>query len=136
MIYGGGGIRPDAKVESDTTHYSTYYANLIQRGVVQQTVNDYLDQERTILKEQYGTLDHLLMHYNVPESLIDEVKAQGERASIPYVEAEFERSKMLLTTQLKALIAQRLYGAEGFYRVMNPTYNEAYIEAMKLIDKQ
>ena len=136
VIYGGGGIRPDAKVESDTTHYSTYYANLIQRGVVQQTVNDYLDQERTILKEQYGTLDHLLMHYNVPESLIDEVKAQGERASIPYVEAEFERSKMLLTMQLKALIAQRLYGAEGFYRVMNPTYNEAYIEAMKLIDKQ
>ena len=51
-------------------------------------------------------------------------------------EEEFSRSEQLILTQLKALVAQRLYGLEAFYRVVNPAYNEAYKKAMELLEKQ
>ena len=135
-IYGGGGIRPDVKVESDTTQYTTYYASLVRRGVLQQCVNDYLDRRRSELQQCYPTLDQFLAAYTPDETLIETLIAEGERQQTPYVEAEYLRSKALIETRLKALVAQRLFGVEGFYRVINPTYNEAYIQALELLDKQ
>lgn len=134
-IYGGGGIRPDIKTESDTTHYSTYYAHLVRRGVLQQTVTDYLDAERDALKQNYPTLADFKAAYTPDEAFLQRLIREGEKLKIDYMEADFLRSKPLLQTQLKALIAQRLYGVEGFYEVINPTYNEAYIKALELLDK-
>ncbi len=134
-IYGGGGIRPDVKVESDTTHYSTYYAHLVRRGVLQQTVTDYLDTERDALKASYPALADFLAAFTPSEALMEALIKEGEQHKIAFVESDFERSKPLLETQLKALVAQRLYGVEGFYRVINPTYNEAYKKALDLLDK-
>ncbi len=134
-IYGGGGIRPDIKTESDTTHYSTYYAHLVRRGVLQQTVTDYLDAERDALKQNYPTLTAFKASYTPTEALLQRLIREGEKLKIDYAEADFLRSKPLLQAQLKALIAQRLYGVEGFYEVINPTYNEAYIKALELLDK-
>ena len=134
-IYGGGGIRPDVKVESDTTHYSTCYAHLVRRGVLQQTVTDYLDTERDALKTAYPVLADFLAAFTPSEALMETLIKEGEQHNIAFVESDFERSKPLLETQLKALVAQRLYGVEGFYRVINPTYNEAYKKALDLLDK-
>lgn len=135
VIYGGGGIRPDVIVASDTTHYSDYYARLIRRGVIQQAVNDYLDSQREELKRGYADVVQFVAHYEAPKELLDALVAEGERMQIHFVAEDFERSEMLLRSQLKAYVAQRLYGAEGFYRVMNPAYNEAYIKALEIIDK-
>lgn len=134
-IYGGGGIRPDVKVESDTTHYSNYYAQLVRRGILLQTVTDHLDRYRKTLKGRYPTLDDFLEQYTPSEELTEGLKGEAEKQKVSYVDAEYQRSEELILTQLKALIAQRLYGTEGFYRVINPTYNEAYKKAIELLDK-
>ena len=63
------------------------------------------------------------------------MKREAEKQGLTYREEEFKRSEALILTQLKALVAQRLYGVEGFYRVINPAYNEAYQTAMELLDK-
>lgn len=134
-IYGGGGIRPDLKVESDTTHYTNYYAQLVRRGVLLQSVTNHLDQKREQLKEVYPALTDFVGRYTPSEELIETLKREAEKQGLTYREEEYRRSEQLILTQLKALVAQRLYGVEGFYRVINPAYNEAYQKAMELLDR-
>ncbi len=134
-IYGGGGIRPDLKVESDTTHYTNYYAQLVRRGILLQSVTDHLDQNREQLKRDYPALADFVGRYTPSPQLVEALKREAEKQGLTYREEEFKRSEALILTQLKALVAQRLYGVEGFYRVINPAYNEAYQTAMELLDK-
>lgn len=134
-IYGGGGIRPDLKVESDTTHYTNYYAQLVRRGILLQSVTDHLDQNREQLKRDYPALADFVGRYTPSVQLVEALKQEAEKQGLTYREEEFKRSEQLILTQLKALVAQRLYGVEGFYRVINPAYNEAYQTAMELLDK-
>ncbi len=134
-IYGGGGIRPDLKVESDTTHYTNYYAHLVRRGILLQSVTDHLDQNREQLKRDYPALVDFVGRYTPSPQLVEVLKREAEKQGLTYREEEFKRSEQLILTQLKALVAQRLYGVEGFYRVINPAYNEAYQKAMELLDK-
>lgn len=134
-IYGGGGIRPDLKVESDTTHYTNYYAQLVRRGILLQSVTDHLDQNREQLKRDYPALADFVGRYTPSVQLVEALKREAEKQGLTYREEEFKRSEQLILTQLKALVAQRLYGVEGFYRVINPAYNEAYQKAMELLDK-
>ena len=135
-IYGGGGIRPDVKVESDTTHITNYYAQLVRRGILQQTVTDYLDMERQSLKQYYPVFADFEALFTVSDTLVGALKQQAEKSGVKFSEEEFSRSEELIRTQLKALVAQRLYGLEAFYRVVNPAYNEAYKKAMELLEKQ
>lgn len=132
-IYGGGGIRPDLRVESDTTEISTYYAHLVRRGILQQSVSDHLDTTRKSLLADYPSLEDFLERYSPAESLVEGLKAAAERQQILPEEGAWERSERLIKTQLKALVAQRLYGVEGFYRVINPAYNESYIKALEVL---
>ena len=134
-IYGGGGIRPDLKVESDTTHYTNYYAQLVRRGILLQSVTDHLDQNREQLKRDYPAMADFVGRYTPSVQLVEALKQEAEKQGLTYREEEFKRSEQLILTQLKALVAQRLYGVEGFYRVINPAYNEAYQTAMELLDK-
>lgn len=134
-IYGGGGIRPDLKVESDTTHYTNYYAQLVRRGILLQSVTDHLDHNREQLKRDYPALADFVGRYTPSTQLVEALKQEAEKQGLTYREEEFKRSEQLILMQLKALVAQRLYGVEGFYRVINPAYNEAYQTAMELLDK-
>lgn len=134
-IYGGGGIRPDLKVESDTTHYTNYYAQLVRRGILLQSVTDHLDQNREQFKRDYPALADFVGRYTPSPQLVEALKREAEKQGLTFREEEFKRSEQLILTQLKALVAQRLYGVEGFYRVINPAYNEAYQKAMELLDK-
>ena len=45
----------------------------------------------------------------------------------------FAASAPLMRVQLKALVAQRLFDTEAFYRVMNPAQNEAYRRALEIL---
>ena len=62
------------------------------------------------------------------------VRHEAQREDIACTEEEFLRSQPLMELQLKALIAQRLFGTEGFYRVMNKGYVKAFAEAVALLE--
>ncbi len=120
-VYGGGGIRPDCVVEADTVGYTDYYGALVRRGVVQQTMSQYLDRERTALATAYPSFEQFETSYEVPASLLEALQVAGEEASIARNADELARSEEVIRRQMKALVAQRLFGVEGFYRVMNRT---------------
>ena len=131
-VKGGGGIHPDVLVENDTTGYSDYYGELIRKGVMHEFVVGLIDRERTDLEARYKNVEHFTADFAVNGKTIEELNAfAGERGLKPE-KAEVETSREWISTQLKVLIAQRLYGAEGFYRVMNSAPNNSFGVALDL----
>lgn len=133
-VYGGGGIRPDLLVEQDTTGYTRYYAELVRRGVVQEVMASYLERERAALEALYPDFSQFDAAYAVPTALYDAIRKAGEQQQIAYDEEQFRISEKLLTAQLKALVAQRLFGTEGYYRVMNEAHAEAFKRAVAFLE--
>ena len=133
-VYGGGGIRPDMVVESDTTGYTAYYAQLIRSGVLQEAVADYVERERPSLTHDYPAFERLDADYTVPQTLLDQIVARASEREIAFDEAAFATSESLLRLQLKALVAQRLFGTEGFYRVMNAARAAEFRRAVELLE--
>lgn len=132
-VYGGGGITPDVIVESDTTGFSTYYANLIRRGVVNEYVMSYLDQNRPELKASYPDFGTFDKNYAVSDQMLANLTALGEQRSVKYDEQGFAASQKLMGIQIKALVAQRLFDLAAFYRVMNAAAGEEYQRALEIL---
>ena len=132
-VYGGGGIRPDLQIEADTAGFSTYYANLIRRGVVNEFVISYMDRERETLAKAYPAFEAFDAGFEVGDGMLDELTALGGQRGVQFDEAGFAASAPLMRIQLKALVAQRLFDTSGFYRVMNPAQNEAYKRAVAVL---
>ncbi len=134
-VYGGGGIRPDVIVETDTTNFTAYHAQLVRRGVLQAAVADYLDRERPQLARDYPDFERFDSRYAVPQPLLDSLAARGARAGIVPDTAAIHRAAPVLHPQLKALVAQRLFGTEGFYRVMNAARAPEFRRAVELLEE-
>ena len=133
-VYGGGGIRPDVLVASDTTGYTLYYAQLIRSGVIPEVVADYVERERQKMVADYPAFERFDAAYEVPQALSEQIVATAAGRGIPFEEEAFGRSAELLRLQLKALVAQRLFGTEGFYRVMNAARSPEFRRAVELLE--
>lgn len=132
-VYGGGGIRPDIVVEADTTHHTAWHALLVRRGVLQETATDYLDRKRAELAAEYPDFERFERGYTVPQALRDSLAARGARLGIEPDTVAMRRSEPLVRAELKALVARRLFGTEGFYRVMNAAHSAEFRRAVELL---
>ena len=119
-VYGGGGIMPDYYVPLDTTIYTRFHRELAAKSVVIQSNLRYVDNHRKELKRRWQSFDDYKQHYEVPQSLIDEVIAEGKKQKIePKDEAELEKTLPYLSLQLKALIARDLWDMSEYFSVFN-----------------
>ena len=132
-VYGGGGIRPDVRIKIDTTLYTPYVGQLIARGVVHEFVVGYMDRNRPSLEARYPNFETFRAHFSVDKALVDALEKEGEKAKIEVVDTQKERSGELLAFRLKSLIAQQLFGVEGFFRMVNGYHHDAYTEAIDIL---
>lgn len=132
-VHGGGGIRPDLLIAPDTAGYSDYYAELFRRGVVHEFVNEWLDRERDRLEKLYPAFEAFDAGFTPSDELFGELAAFGERRSVARDDAGLAASRELMGTQIKALVAQRLFGTGAFYRVVNPRLSTAYNRAVSVL---
>lgn len=133
-VPGGGGIRPDVPVDEDTTGYSKYYAELIRRGVVNEYVGVLMDSRRDSLQRLYPTFERFDEAFEIDDATLRGLTELGAERGVAPDEAGFAVSAELLRVQLKALVAQRLFGTEGYYRVVNRLRSEAFREAVSLLE--
>ncbi len=134
MFYGGGGIRPDVRIADDTTGFTDYHAALIRRGVVNEYVVNFLDRERTRLERNYPTFEHFDRKFTISDAQLDKLANLGDKHAVERDAEAMDVSAPLLRMQLKALIAQRLFGTECFYRVVNRTHDEPFRRALEVLE--
>lgn len=131
IVYGGGGIMPDYFVPLDTTRYTRYHRELAAKSVIIQQNLKYVDNHRGELRAAYG-LDgdnaeasrrgflRFQESFEVPQELVDAVKADGESKDInPRTDEEYNTTLPELRLQLKALIARDLWDMDEYYTIIN-----------------
>ena len=119
-VYGGGGIMPDHFVPLDTTRYTAFHRQLAAKSIVIQQNLRYVDNNRKKLKKQYPTFDDFKQQFEVPQTLVDAIIAEGNKQNIkPKDDDELQKTLPYLRLQLKALVARDLWDMSEYFAVFN-----------------
>ena len=131
LVYGGGGIMPDHFVPLDTTRYTRFHRELSAKGIIINANLHYVDQHRKSLQQEYKTFDDFRQRFEIPQQVIDNILAEGEKQNIrPKDEDEQQRTLPYLRLQLKALVARDLWEMNEYFAIINET-NDIAKEALK-----
>ena len=133
-IYGGGGILPDVFVPLDTTENSTYYRNMMAKGIINQYSIDYVDRHRKDLLKRYPTLDDFDHNFSLTEADMKDFVARGERDSVKFDEKDYKTSEQLFKQVLKGLIARDVFSDPGAYTYILRHRNKDIVEALNVIN--
>ena len=134
-VYGGGGIMPDYYVPLDTTIYTRFHRELAAKSIIIQSNLRFVDNHRKELKKRWTSFDDFKQNYEVPQSLIDDVLAEGKKKKIePKDDAELQKTLPYLELQMKALIARDLWDMSEYYSVFNEQ-SETVKKALEIIQQ-
>ena len=135
IVYGGGGIMPDAFVPADTSHYTPYYRDLMAKAVINTFVQDYLDKYRKELKKKFPNADEFYENFTAAP-LISELVAAGEAAGVKLSDdnrEQLETSRPLLEGIIKGLLERDLYDSGSYIRNINPLRPD-FTTALRIIN--
>lgn len=135
-VYGGGGIMPDLFVPIDTTMYSTYYRDLVAKGIINRFAITYVDANRKSLRAEYPDGEAFDRGFTFTPEMLYEVVALGRADSVMPDSAMLEKSRPLIATIVKGLIARDLFESTDYFRVVNPALSPSYRAALDLINDE
>ena len=122
VVYGGGGIMPDYFVPLDTMTYTKYHRQLVAKGMVTDAVLRFIDNNRKSLKRKYTDFNKFEAEYQVPESLIADIRERGEKKDVkPKDNEELKLTLPRLATQVKALVARDIWDMDEYFQIVNKT---------------
>ena len=132
MVYGGGGIMPDYFVPLDTTLNSHYLNELYTSTALQEYTFNYAENNKAELQEK--GFQAFFTKFVVTDKMLNELVETGERNRVQADRAELRKKKNLFQVHVKAQIARKIWGNEGFYPVFNQT-NEVFQQAIQMFDR-
>lgn len=113
-VYGGGGITPDIFIPIDTSGVSDYYIKV--RGFIPQFAHRYVEANKKDFGDDIKTF---IESYEVSEKTLDAFIQYATNQDVEFEATDFEKSKADLKLSIKARIARKLYGDEGFFSIWN-----------------
>lgn len=135
-VYGGGGIVPDLFVPIDTTAFTPYYRNLVAKGILNRFCITYVDRNRSQLNREYPDVDAFIAKFSVDSAMIDDIVKLGVADSVKLDSVQLERSRPMIETIVKGIIARDLFDTSAYFRVVNPQLSPVYREALGLINDE
>lgn len=130
LVYGGGGIMPDIFIPLDTSENSKYLTDIYRKGIFNKFTLKYVDQHRAELNSRYRNVKEFKANFVVTDALIEEFIVAAEADEIKRDEEGLITSGNFIRRQLKALIANQLWGVSEFYQVIND-HNPIVQEALR-----
>ena len=125
---------PDVFVPLDTLEYTDYYRDLLAKGIINRFVISHVDNNRKLILKKYKTVKDFDCGFIVDDSLMDELKKLGEADSVKFNEEQYEKSKELLKSVTKALIARDVYTDPGAFYVVSNHRNPIFKKALEIIN--
>lgn len=139
VVYGGGGITPDYFIPRDTTWQTAYLGQLFGKNIIREFALEYANTNRKSLEKMPFAEFYKTISFGDEQmtQLVKDATAQG----IKFNEAEFNRSKKYLQTQLKAYVARYVYQRNNrsgqnneFFRVMSDA-DATFRQSLVLFDR-
>lgn len=131
VVYGGGGIMPDYFIPLDTSAYSDYYRDIIRKNLLSKFVLNYIDQNRSYLKNKYPDIQSFNKNFN-DTIVFNNLIAFAEKNNLNPNYAQINISKNMLSNLLKAYIANDLWDSNAYYQIINQD-NEMIKKALDII---
>jgi len=131
-VFGGGAIMPDIFVPIDTSGYTAYLFQLINKQVFTRFSVKYADRHPD-LSTRYTSGTAFAKDFQVPNALIQECLAFGVELGVPENLKEAQKSRAWITTQLKAQIGHALYGDDASWPVFHQMDNQLLM-SLKYLD--
>ena len=137
-VFGGGGIMPDIFIPIDTTRFTDYHRNLVAKGVINKFALNYIEDNRKELTKQFpskkeNSFTNFNVNFKITDDLLQKLIDKGTQEKVEFNEEQFLQSKDLIKIQLKALIANDLWGINEYYQVMNQV-NNSFLKAVELLE--
>lgn len=117
-VYGGGGIMPDIFIPEDTTGYTSYYMNVANQGLIQKYAYSIADRYREKLQEE-RTLENYYRILPPDNVLLENFVAYAVSNGVPARWYYINKSRDLILSQLKAMIARDVLGYPAFIELLN-----------------
>ncbi len=133
VVYGGGGIMPDEFVPWDSTKYTDFYVDLLSKGIFNDFVLEYIDAERKDLNKKYASFKKFNQSFVIKESIIDNFLSFSEKNDVKPDMDEYEISKLLIQSQLKALIARNLFDFQSYFQIMTGI-DDGFLRAVEVLE--
>lgn len=119
VVYGGGGIMPDIFTPIDTTFYSDFYRDIIRKGVLNQFILTYVDENRGSLSSQYTSIDQFISQYTITDKLFQAMVDFAGKEDVKPAGDDLAVSGEQIRNLMKAYIARDLWSTSEFYQVIN-----------------
>jgi len=132
-VYGGGGIMPDVFVPIDTALITDYHFKLRRNLVFKHVSLNYLDKHRKELNKNYPDIIKYKDKFIITEEILQELLATATEQNIQFDEEQYNKSKELISLELKAHLASNLFNIGEYYHIMNDR-NESYQKALQIIN--
>ena len=124
IVYGGGGIMPDVFIPLDTTPFTDYFLNLRRKNVINLFVGDYVDRYRKDLQTKYPDFNSFDKKFIIDDAFMKDFLSLAEKQGVKMNEKEYGLSETLIKSQIKSLIAQKLWDVNSSYKIINREDNE------------
>ena len=117
IVYGGGGITPDYIIKSD--RLNEYTVQLWSKQVFFEYAGRYTDMHGKELRVRFdGGGREFAKGFEVSPEMLKEIRDLGKSKGVEFKEDLYEKDLPYITAYTKAFIARRLWGNEGWSRVM------------------
>ncbi len=133
VVYGGGGIMPDIFVPVDTSYNSSYYSEIIRKGLLYDFTVRYVDNNRKQIKKNYPSLEIFKKNFVIDEKIMADFIKYAEEKEVKQNPEQLKISEPMIKNQMKASIARGFWNTLGYWSVaneINNSYSKA-IEALK-----
>ena len=96
---------------------------------------NYLDKNRREMNKTYSDIKKFKEKFEITEDILKQLIEFGEESKIEFNEEQFNKSKVFLSLQLKALIAQNLFDTNEYFQVINDSL-DTYRKALQIINNE
>ncbi len=132
-VYGGGGIMPDYFVPVDTTSFSDYYRKLINKGIFNRFILQYVDEHRDDFLLRYPDFDSFSEGYQPSQEQLDALAEFAEEEELPFDQEQWDISSGQISLLMKGYVARDLWSMAHFYEVYNSS-NEVFNKAVEILN--
>lgn len=134
IVYGGGGIVPDVFVPLDTAGRSMWLYDILAENILNDVSFTYADKHRAELKAAYKA-DNFASEFKVSDGLFEDLLSLGKSRGLEQADTDVLYSKAFVERRLKSLISRKLWGNDGFYRVLNQSDGDV-LKAVELLQNK
>lgn len=133
IVYGGGGIMPDVFVPWDSTPFTDYFLDLRRKNVINSFVSGRVDRDREDLKRRYPDFYTFEREFTLDGTFMEEFLVYADKEGVKKSDDQYQLSEELIKSQIKGLIAQKLWDINELYTIINQ-YDKEVLKAIEVIE--